>query len=155
VDGADFLTWQLNLGLAAGATRGQGDSNLDGRVDAEDLSVWTAQFGSEGAVAAAATVGAPSAEASLLAALAQANELLTSQPSNARTPDEKPSRHVAFAAWGSTALNDLPAQGSDGGSAQQRRVPARRGEFDCGEATTAAPLVDSAFATLPSDLRQR
>jgi hypothetical protein len=45
VDGADFLTWQRNLGRAAGATQSQGDADGDGDVDAIDLSNWRIYFG--------------------------------------------------------------------------------------------------------------
>jgi endonuclease I len=44
VDGADFLAWQQGLGTS-GATPGDGDSNDDQMVDAEDLSVWSTQYG--------------------------------------------------------------------------------------------------------------
>jgi len=57
VDGADFLTWQRNLG-ATGASLGQGDANGDGEVDAADLAVWQAEFGGE-SIAAAAAAKAP------------------------------------------------------------------------------------------------
>ena len=53
VDGADFLTWQRNLGYgdgivvgaAVGATRMHGDASVDRVVDATDLDVWKANFG--------------------------------------------------------------------------------------------------------------
>lgn len=44
VDGADFLIWQRNLGLA-GAAQSQGDANNDTVVDASDLAAWKLQFG--------------------------------------------------------------------------------------------------------------
>ena len=44
VDGADFLRWQRGLGIPGGATRSDGDANVDGRVDAVDLGVWKSAF---------------------------------------------------------------------------------------------------------------
>ena len=44
VDGADFLDWQRGLGIPGGATRGDGDANVDGRVDGVDLGVWKDSF---------------------------------------------------------------------------------------------------------------
>jgi hypothetical protein len=53
VDGADFLTWQQNLGISDGsATSAMGDANGDGNVTAEDLTVWTTQFGPAGGAVA-------------------------------------------------------------------------------------------------------
>jgi hypothetical protein len=43
VDGADFLTWQRNVGGAA--TPGNGNANGDAVIDGADLAVWKAQFG--------------------------------------------------------------------------------------------------------------
>jgi hypothetical protein len=42
-NGNDFLLWQRGLGLSGGATRGDGDANVDGRVDAADLTEWPRQ----------------------------------------------------------------------------------------------------------------
>ena len=44
VDGADILAWQGGLGTA-GATPSVGDANDDQTVDADDLAIWTDQFG--------------------------------------------------------------------------------------------------------------
>jgi cytochrome c len=41
-NGNDFLLWQRGLGLSGGATRSDGDANVDGRVDAADLTEWRA-----------------------------------------------------------------------------------------------------------------
>ena len=47
VDGADFLSFQRNLGRA-NASPSQGDSNGDGQVNAGDLGVWKETFGESG-----------------------------------------------------------------------------------------------------------
>jgi cytochrome c len=39
-NGNDFLLWQRGLGLPGGATRIDGDANVDGRVNAADLTEW-------------------------------------------------------------------------------------------------------------------
>lgn len=44
-DGADFLTWQRNLGLTGSATAAQGDATGDMNIDAEDLTRWKNSFG--------------------------------------------------------------------------------------------------------------
>jgi hypothetical protein len=46
VDGADFLRWQRGVGAAGGASFGQGDANLDLKVDGPDLNFWKSQLGS-------------------------------------------------------------------------------------------------------------
>jgi hypothetical protein len=69
VDGADFLAWQRGLGTTAGATRAAGDANMDGDVDADDLAVWQAQFGTATSAAVAA-VGVPEPTAFALLAIA-------------------------------------------------------------------------------------
>jgi hypothetical protein len=45
VDGADFITWQQNVGLGSGATNEQGDADANGAVDGLDLAAWQANFG--------------------------------------------------------------------------------------------------------------
>ncbi len=61
VDGADFMIWQLGLGLTMQNDNSQGDANGDGMVGAEDLSIWQTQFGSTfAALAATVSVPAPS-----------------------------------------------------------------------------------------------
>jgi hypothetical protein len=65
VDGADFLTWQRNLGTSSGATNGQGDANGDAAVTGADLGVWRANFGA--AVAAATPMPAASSVAAFTA----------------------------------------------------------------------------------------
>ena len=50
VDGADFLTWQRNIGL--GTTPAQGDANDDDVVNGEDFAIWKAQYGPLPAAAA-------------------------------------------------------------------------------------------------------
>ena len=36
--------WQRGLGIPGGATRSDGDANVDGRVDRLDLDVWKSAF---------------------------------------------------------------------------------------------------------------
>ncbi|WP_428304676.1 dockerin type I domain-containing protein [Lacipirellula sp.] len=45
VDGADFLIWQQNFGLASAAQQNQGDANGDGAVNDLDLTAWKDNFG--------------------------------------------------------------------------------------------------------------
>jgi hypothetical protein len=53
VDGADFLTWQRNVGNNSGtAQKSQGDATMDGNVTAADLTVWRQQFGPAATAAA-------------------------------------------------------------------------------------------------------
>ncbi len=51
VDGNDFLIWQRGLGV--GTLLAQGDADGDMDVDGDDLAIWAAQFGAQGAAAAA------------------------------------------------------------------------------------------------------
>lgn len=44
IDGADYLTWQKNLGTTSGATLATGDANGNGAVNGDDLTVWKSQF---------------------------------------------------------------------------------------------------------------
>jgi len=44
VDGADFLTWQRDLGIAGTATHAQGDADGDLAVLVSDLNVWRNQI---------------------------------------------------------------------------------------------------------------
>jgi hypothetical protein len=66
VDGADFLTWQRNVG-ATGQPPSAGDADGDGNITAADLDIWKTQFGP---AAAAATSAIPEPSAGLLAAAA-------------------------------------------------------------------------------------
>lgn len=59
VDGADFLTWQRNLGAAGGQELGDADGN--GQIEGADLTVWESQFGPGAATAVAAAVPEPGA----------------------------------------------------------------------------------------------
>jgi autotransporter-associated beta strand protein len=68
VDGADFLTWQQNLGGAGGLA--QGDANGDSMINGDDLMIWRGQFGGEGAVASASAVPEPASAALLVLATA-------------------------------------------------------------------------------------
>jgi hypothetical protein len=69
VDGADFLTWQRGVGLASGATPSQGDANSDEAIDASDLAIWKAQFGTAGLSGAADAVPEPASAAMIVIAL--------------------------------------------------------------------------------------
>lgn len=70
VDGADFLIWQRNLGVLAGATNAQGDTDGNGAVNAADLANFKAHFGQPSATASAAAVPEPAAAALALCGLA-------------------------------------------------------------------------------------
>lgn len=67
VDGADFLAWQRNFGVASNATLAMGDGNRDKKVGIPDLDVWQFQFGESGAHHAISAV--PEASSALLAAI--------------------------------------------------------------------------------------
>ena len=49
ISGADFMRWQLGVGLVGTATPSDGDANADGDVNASDLAAWEAAFGQIGA----------------------------------------------------------------------------------------------------------
>jgi autotransporter-associated beta strand protein len=69
VDGADFLTWQQNLGGTGGLA--QGDANNDSAINGDDLAIWKNQFGPGGAsVGAVAAVPEPAALMVLASAVA-------------------------------------------------------------------------------------
>ncbi len=51
-DGADFLAWQRGVGIAGGAQRSDGDANVDGKVNGDDLAVWSGDFSATAALAA-------------------------------------------------------------------------------------------------------
>jgi hypothetical protein len=56
-DGNDFLRWQRNLGMAAGAGPTSGDADFDHDVDSIDLVNWRGRFGrTSGAIVAATHV---------------------------------------------------------------------------------------------------
>ena len=57
VDGADFLTWQRNLGMTS-ALQLNGDADRNGAVGGGDLAVWKGEFGSSLANFPGATSGA-------------------------------------------------------------------------------------------------
>ena len=67
VDGADFLAWQRNFGVASNATLAMGDGNRDKKVGSPDLDVWKFQFGESGAHHA--IVAVPEASSALLVAI--------------------------------------------------------------------------------------
>jgi hypothetical protein len=68
VDGADFLTWQRNLGI--GTMLSEGDANSSGTVDAADLAIWESQFGTITSTAVVASVVVPEPGSIFLAAIA-------------------------------------------------------------------------------------
>ena len=43
-NGLDFLAWQIGFGTTSSAAHAEGDSDWDGDVDRDDLSVWESQF---------------------------------------------------------------------------------------------------------------
>jgi hypothetical protein len=67
VDGADFLTWQKNLGATGQPNKSTGDATGDGAVNAADLAEWQQHFG--GAPAAGAASSVPEPASGLIAAL--------------------------------------------------------------------------------------
>ena len=68
VDGADFLVWQQNFGLADGTTNEQGDADGNAAVNDLDLAAWQTAFGSGEAPPAVGAVPEPAA--ATLAAIA-------------------------------------------------------------------------------------
>lgn len=76
VDGADFLTWQRNLGRNHVLTA-LGDANGDHLVNGGDLGAWKATFGAHAATSSAATLAAESARLPVAdGQLAEFNRLL-------------------------------------------------------------------------------
>jgi endonuclease/exonuclease/phosphatase family metal-dependent hydrolase len=73
VDGADFLTWQRNLG-ATGPTA-NGDANHDHVVNAADRAIWNQQFGTMGSAAATGAAVPEPASVALAAACLLATAL--------------------------------------------------------------------------------
>ena len=59
VDGANFLTWQRQLGK--GTTQPAGDADFNNAVNGLDLAIWQAQFGMGAAAPAAAAIPEPGA----------------------------------------------------------------------------------------------
>ena len=57
VDGADLLIWQRNSGGAGGLP--QGDADANGQINAADLTIWKAQYGTSPAAIVAAAVPEP------------------------------------------------------------------------------------------------
>lgn len=71
VDGADFLTWQRNMGLA-GARFDQGDADLNGVIDAADLAIFRSGYGAVGPLSSKVASAAVPEPCSYLTALAAA-----------------------------------------------------------------------------------
>jgi cytochrome c len=69
IDGSDMVAWQRGLGIAGGALRGDGDANVNGVVDAQDLAVWRSQFGQATAAAEISVSADPPAPAAAQATL--------------------------------------------------------------------------------------
>lgn len=82
IDGADYLTWQNNLGLASGATLAQGDADGNGAVNAADLVIWQGQFGT--AVPVASALPEPGGLTLSLVGLAWAARLKSRRRSHSR-----------------------------------------------------------------------
>jgi hypothetical protein len=82
LDGADFLRWQRGLGIPGGAMRGDGDANVDGRVDAVDLDVWKEGFAN--AAGLSANVNGHVETAAIDAAMSQAANQGRQQPTPSR-----------------------------------------------------------------------
>jgi len=81
VDGADFLLWQRNAGGAGGLPQGDADGN--GQVNAADLTIWKAQYGTSPATAVAAAVPEPASWFGALLALGAAAAVRRKSPVNA------------------------------------------------------------------------
>lgn len=82
VDGADFLTWQRNVGRNDATSVASGDYNYDGIVDGDDFAVWLNNYGGNSALSASATqVPEPS---SALLAIAFMPVLMTHQAARPR-----------------------------------------------------------------------
>ncbi len=96
-DGSDFLTWQTGYGSLS-ASLALGDGNNSNSVDAEDLSIWSNNFGqsSSGGAPLAATAGGSEESGSTSVPLAAAQAPLAAQA--------EPSSSNVLAARSSTAF---------------------------------------------------
>ena len=72
VDGADLAQWKLSMaaGIPSGATKNQGDANLDGAVDGADFLVWQREFGLGTTSMQSAANAVPEPDATVLMTLA-------------------------------------------------------------------------------------
>ena len=61
VGSADLLAWETGYGTAAGALHGNGDANLDRRVDGSDFLIWQHQASGVAQIAASRAVPEPNA----------------------------------------------------------------------------------------------
>lgn len=59
VDGTDFLSWQRGSGKSGGPGHAAGDANYDGVINAYDLALWEAQYGSGSLMTNVANVPEP------------------------------------------------------------------------------------------------
>ena len=66
VSGTDFLTWQRGFGTTPNARFYQGDSDLGGVVDENDLATWLSLYGSTGGGVAASSATVPEPTTALL-----------------------------------------------------------------------------------------
>lgn len=67
-DGADFLAWQRGRGLTSNAAHSAGDANYDGAVNANDLAVWSDEFGRVD-LPTQASIGVPEPSATWMTAI--------------------------------------------------------------------------------------
>ena len=58
VDGTDLLAWQLGAGTIAGGLYSQGDADLNGTIDHNDMSIWAGVYGTQGLAAQAVAAAA-------------------------------------------------------------------------------------------------
>ena len=133
VDGADFLRWQRNVGVNGNATKGQGDANLDLKVDSTDLGILKSQFGastSEAAVAPSVVSGGAELAAAVVADFSAT--AASSKRASAASHD---------------AVSVASAGAPDNSSRRQshRSAPQRRAAFDAahGQSQTARRWTDA------------
>jgi hypothetical protein len=145
-DGADFLTWQRNLGKPAlQAGRAHGDADGDRDVDAADLALWSGDFGATPAIAAAATAAAPATSSVISTAPAElfaADEWIMPPAATSREHGRQPVREAAVDA----ALNGAAVEHIRTGWRPSRGERSdRRGAFVASDASSVdAESLDAA-----------